>query len=707
MVSIRRHGKVHTNACTGAYLSAVSDGGSSCTNGPKNGSVRTVGSWDATTIATDSATESYLSTSVSVGDSQRPQVTFYPYVSSAGNYDIYIFIPGCLNAGDCDSRTSVDVEVFPFSGGLGWTSTISEQVDYDTKSLIYSGPVGATTDSFTPTISLALSSDPYKPARGHTYTVVADRVQLTFIGIDGSVSSAPLLNNGTAPDGYVGSNGTTLGNSSRTTNSSYNVAFGVFEWSRSSKLNTNAASNALSNVTETALTRLGFALDAALNASGSSASSWAVNTIVAMDSTVFIGGDFSSTNNFTNVLSIDTSSGQTSALASQGLGGIVNTAVVIDGYVFFGGDFTSTASSGGAALNYLARYDPATKAWAAVGGGVDGYVTDLMASPSSTELFVMGNFSHVINNDGSLNETGGFGVWNIGSERWTSSGVVFGNISAGEMVSSSSNAYLAGRVSGYADNAADGLAILSTDQSGSAKISSLTGASFSTTGSASSLTTSRRRSLDIKSSYTRSWLSRFAGGLVERALPGLATRATASVIATPSFPAPAVLAVDYWANTSASDSSSIMILGGNFTSSNDADVQGMAFYSTSQQTVDGPKPPVFGVVRALEVIGDRLYLGGEGVSVEGIGSGLLVYNLLNGTWMEGGMAPLNSEYCIPRSAFLTDLYQLHLIPMQLSTRFEPARLPIHLLWLVVSLLQALSLVRQSVYGTPLMLSGRH
>lgn len=106
-----------------------------------------------------------------------------------------------------------------------------------------------------------------------------------------------------------------------------------------------------------------------------------------------------------------------------------------------------------------------------------------------------------------------------------------------------------------------------------------------------------------------------------------------------------------------------MILGGNFTSSSDADVQGMAFYCTSQQTVDGPKPPVFGVVRALEVIGDRLYLGGEGVSVEGIGSGLLVYNLLNGTWMEDGMAPLNSGYCIPRSAFLTDLYQLHLIPM--------------------------------------------
>lgn len=663
MVSIDRHAKAHTHACTGAYLSAVSDSGSSCSNGIKNGSVQTVGSWDTTSIATDSSTESYLSSSISVGDSQRPQVTFYPYVSSAGNYDVYIFIPGCLNAGDCDSRTSVDVEVFPFSGGLGWTSTISEQVDYDTKALLYSGPVGATTDSFTPTISLALSSDPYKPARGHKYTVVADRVQLTFTGVNASVSSTPLLNNGTVPDGYMGPNGTIVSNSSLTTNSSYNVAFGVFEWSRTSGLNANAANNALSNVTETALTRLGFALDAALNASGSSAASWAVNTIISMDSTVFIGGDFSSTNNYTNVLSIDTSSGQTSALASQGLGGVVNAAVVIGGYVFFGGDFTSTASSGSVTLNYVARYDPASKAWAAVGGGVDGCVTDLMASPSSTELFVMGNFSHVRNNDGSLNETGGFGVWDIKSERWTSTGVVFGNISAGEVISSSpSDVYLTGRVSGYADNAANGLAMLSTGQGGLAQISSLAGASFSNTGSASSSTASRRRSLDVKSSYSRSWLSRFTGGLVERALPGLTPRATAPLIATPSFPAPAVLAVDYWTNISASDSPSMMILGGNFTSSS-AEIRGMAFYSASQETIDGPEPPVSGVIRALEVIGDRLYLGGEGINVEGIGSGLLVYNLLNGTWMEGGMASLNGESCKLPSASLIDHYQLHLIPM--------------------------------------------
>nr|KIR49806.1 hypothetical protein I312_00898 [Cryptococcus bacillisporus CA1280] len=601
----------------GAYLSAVSDSGSSCSNGTKNGFIQTAGSWDTTNIATDSSTESYLSSSVSVGDSQRPQVTFYPHVSSAGNYDVYIFIPGCLNAGDCDSRTSVDVEVFPFS-------------------------VGATTDSFTPTISLALSSDPYKPTRGHKYTVVADRVQLTFTGVNASVSSTPLLNNGTVPDGYMGPNGTIVSNSSLTTNSSYNVAFGVFEWSRTSGLNANAANNALSNVTETALTRLGFALDAALNASGSSAASWAVNTIISMGSTVFIGGDFSSTNNYTNVLSIDTSSGQTSALASQGLGGVVNTAVVIGEYVFFGGDFTSTASSGSVTLNYLARYDPATKAWAAVGGGVDGYVTDLKASPSSTELFVMGNFSHVRNNDGSLNETGGFGVWDINSERWTSTGVVFGNISAGEVISSSpSNVYLTGRVSGYADNTANGLAMLSTGQDGLAQISSLAGASFSNRGSASSLTASRRRSLDVKSSYSPSWLSRFTGGLVERALPGLTIRATAPLIATPSFPAPAVLAVDYWTNTSASDSPSMMILGGNFTSPS-VKVRGMAFYSASQETIDGPEPPVSGVVRAMEVIGDRLYLGGEGINVEGIGSGLLVYNLLNGTWMEGGMASLNA-----------------------------------------------------------------
>ncbi|WVN85113.1 uncharacterized protein L203_100255 [Cryptococcus depauperatus CBS 7841] len=626
----------------GAYLSAASSSnGPTCSNTGNNGSVQTVGEWKANTIATEEATAPYLSSSVSVSNPSYPQVTFKPYVSAAGNYDIYVFVPGCLNAGDCRSRTSVDIEVFPFSGGLGWTSTISEQVDYDTKTLVYSGPVGATAADFSLSVVLKLAAEPARPESGNHYTIVADRVQLilrSLNGVAGNSTSSPF--NSTS-SGSPRSNSTIISNSTQITNNSLNIAFGVFEWSRSSSLNTNAANSILSNVSETSLTRLGFSLAAALNASGSAASSWVVNSVVNTNDIVFVGGDFSASNNYTNVLSIDTSAGQASALASQGLSGIVNAAVVVDGYVFFGGDFTSTASSGGANLNHIARYDPKSKAWAAVGGGVDGYVTDLIASASSNEVIILGNFSHVMGPDGSSSQTGGFAVWNTKSESWANTGVLFGNVSAGAV--STSQAYFAGKVYGSANSAVSGIAVLSTGDDGTATISSLNGVSFGSVGSAASLSMSNnktRRSLDLPSSVARTWLSRFTDALVERTLPGLISRATAPTIISPSFPAPAVLTGAYWKNSSADGKPTITILGGNITSSS-GEIGGVAFHSDRQSGMAGPRPPVSGVVKALSVIGHNLYVGGEGVSVDGVGTGLLVYDMQNGSWMKGGMPSLN------------------------------------------------------------------
>nr|XP_031864237.1 uncharacterized protein CI109_000149 [Kwoniella shandongensis]KAA5531309.1 hypothetical protein CI109_000149 [Kwoniella shandongensis] len=635
----------------GAYASGGSSGKERTCSAGGNSTVQTVGDWNNKTVSGDSSTNHYLSSSVSTSDPTDSQVTFYPYVSSAGNYDIYVVIPGCINAGDCNSRTSVDIEVFPLQGGLGWTSTISEQVDYDTKTLVYSGPVDMSSGSFTPTVSLALAANPAKVASGNRYTVVADQVQLTLTGVSGSPSSSSSPStNGTAIMRIPGTNGTTSVNSTQVANSTYSVAYGVFEWSRSSTSSINAATSFLSNNTETALTRLGFSLDAALNASGSAASTWIVNTIVSLENTVFVGGDFSASNNYTNVLSIDTTSGQASALASQGLSGIVNTAAVVDGYVFFGGDFTSTASSGGVALNYIARYDPKSKAWAALGGGVDGYVTDLLASTSSsTELIVLGNFTHTIGSNGNSTQSGGYAVWDTSSSSWTDTGVVFGNVSAGAQPSSSSGvkdeSFFAGKVYGSSGNSVNGVATISSDSDGTAKITSLNGVSFSDSGSspAKSSTASRKRSSHEHSSFTRTWLSRFTDAMVVRASPVLSSRATAPAISSEPAPAPAVLAGAFWTNSSASGKPKITILGGNFTasSSSGGDIEGVAFYTDEQNGLTGPNPPVGGVVKTLSVVGNDLYVGGEGVTVNGVGSGVVVYDLQKGSWMSGGIPSLN------------------------------------------------------------------
>ncbi|WRT67827.1 uncharacterized protein IL334_004801 [Kwoniella shivajii] len=630
----------------GAYSSATGAGASSTCSSGKNSTVQSVGDWSPKTAATDSATESYLSSSISTRNPTNAQVTFYPHVGSAGQYEVYVFIPGCLNIGDCDGRTSVDIEVFPLQGGLGWTSTISEQVNYDTKTLVYSGPVDASSDAFTPTISLALAANPAPVAKGNNYIVVADRVQLVLTGITDSsgstVSSSSSSSNGTSTVG------TPITNS--TTNSTYNVAYGVYEYVRTSNMTLNAATSTLTNDTETALTRLGFSLDAALNASGSAASSWVVNTIVATNNTVFVGGDFSASNNYTNVISIDTSSGQASALASQGLSGIVNTAAIVAGYVFFGGDFTSTASSGGVSLNYVAGYDPNSKAWAALGGGVDGYVTDLLASTASpNQLIVMGNFSHIVSTNGTSTQTGGYAIYDASTSEWLNTGVVFGNVSAGAVPSSSSGikseSFFAGRVYGSAGNSVGGVATLSTNDDGTAVISSLNGVTFGTAGSSSpsaSSTARRRRSFATRAShsYTRSWLARYTDVLVERASTVLSQRATPPTIPSQVSEAPAVLSGAFWTNSSASGKPTITILGGNFTSSN-KNIEGVAFYSEKNGGLTGPSPPVEGVVKALNVIGNNVYIGGENVNVQNVGSGVLVYDLKTGTWVTGGMPSLN------------------------------------------------------------------
>ncbi|OCF43550.1 hypothetical protein I317_02567 [Kwoniella heveanensis CBS 569] len=639
----------------GAYASATATNpGSSCASA-KNSTIQSVGDWDTKTAATTSATESYLSSSVSIRDPTYPQVTFYPYVGSAGHYDVYVFIPGCLNIGDCDGRTSVDIEVFPLQGGLGWTSTISEQVDYDTSTLVYSGPVDATSGSFTPTISLALAANPAQVAKGNNYIVVADRVQLTLTGVstsNSSTSSSMTSTNGTIISGSNGTNGSIITNSTQINNASYTVAYGVYEYVRSSTSTINAATSFLSNSTETALTRLGFSLDAALNASGSEAASWVVNTIVSLDNTVFVGGDFSASNNYTNVISIDTSSGQAAALASQGLSGIVNTAAVVDGYVFFGGDFTSTAQAGGIALNYIARYDPSSKAWAALGGGVNGFVTDLLASSaSSTQLIVMGNFSHVVSSNGNSTATGGYAIYDTSSSDWVDGGILFGNVSAGAVPASSSpvgsESFFAGKVYGSAGNSVSGVATLSTGDDGQAVISSLNGVNFGTTGSGAATPTAsasaRRRSFIARAtnSYTRSWLARFTDALVERS-HHLHSRATPPTIPTQHVNAPAVLAGAFWTNSSADGKPTITILGGNFTSAS-GDVEGIAFYSESSDHggLTGPTPAVGGTVRTLNVIGNVVYAAGDAVNVEGVGSGIVAYDLQKSTWVTGGMPSLN------------------------------------------------------------------
>lgn len=593
----------------GSYASAASQGNTGTCSSQQSSSSQTVGEWTTEYVSTNlpATTAYYLQSKVPVGDSTRPQVTFYPYVSAAGYYDVYVVIPGCDATEHCEARTTVDIEVFPEQDGLGWTSTISEQVHSDAKTLVYSGWIDATTSDFSPTVLLALAQSPSAPSSGDTYYVIAEAVELRLTG--------------TSETGPNGTTTTSSSNTTQITNSSTQSAFGVYEYVRSSTVNAAAT---LANASETALTQLGFGLSSAKNAS--SATSWTVNTFATLSGTTYVGGDFAASGNYSNIIAIDIATGKASALASQGLNGVVYASAVIDNYLYLGGEFTAPAA-GGVTLNNLARYDTRASAWAAVGGGVNGVVTQLAANDSL--LAVIGNFSQVIASDSSTTETGGYAVWDSSSSSWSSSDIIFGNVTVS--TTSDSSTYLAGRVSGTSQNSANGVAMLSTGDDGSAEITSLTGASFSDTGSAS---TSKRSFI---SALRRSVSAQLQALETRFVRPVIRAQTAPTITETPS-PAPAVLAGAFWTNSSASGKPTVSILGGNFTSSSGS-VEGVGFYANSQLT--GTEPPVTGTVRALSVMNDVLYVGGTAITVSEVGSSILAYDLAKAAWKSNSIPAVN------------------------------------------------------------------
>lgn len=620
----------------GAFGSAIPNTNKPlCPGNLPSSSAQTSGDWTTKQHTTpDPRINSYyLSADVNVGSKDLPSVTFYPYVSSSAIYNVYISIPGCSVLNDCAGRSDVDIDVYPVIGGLGYSSTISEQVQDDTRTLVYTGPVDASSDSFTPTVVLSLSKNARSPQNGYTYTVVADSVVMYLVDISGGASNST-RSAGTSINGTASTNSTMMGNASS--------SFGVFEYARSSNSTLNAATAVLNNSTETALSRLGMTLDAAYNAS-SSPTRWTVNAIAALQNTVYVAGDFAVSANFSNVVAVDVLSGQSKPLAMMGLNGAVRAAIILGDKVYFGGDFTSTASSGGKQLHRLAQWDPTAQSWSPLAGGVDGSVTELAVSPTSaSQLIVVGNFTSVTSTDGNSTASGGYAVFDTSSSSWASTGLLFGNVSAAAASNNAKNAYLGGRVRGSSLNPVSGLAKLSSGNGGAATISSWSNVNFGSTGSAPPSSSSKaRRGMD-GTHLTRSFLSRFTESLsVQGRRSMLSSRVTPPTIPAASAPAPVVLAGVFWQNVSASGKPEVTIIGGNFTSTNGStEIEGVAFY-TDGQGLRGPSPPVTGLVRALNIVGQNVYIGGQGVNVSGVGTGLVVYNLESNSWVTGGVSNLN------------------------------------------------------------------
>ncbi|KAG6332699.1 hypothetical protein ID866_6390 [Astraeus odoratus] len=610
---------------SGAFVSAIANQNAQSCFAPNPSNVTMTGTWtteDASTLI-PATLQSVLVSTVPVGTpvSQAPTFTWMPYVSAAGQYEINLIIPGCINFQDCTRRTSVQVTVFPGGDSQPFVSIISQQVQNDAAILIYSGPIVPSSSSFVTTVTMTLSESPVGSGQDGEYDLVAGNLELVLTSADVLSSSG---------------SGSSSNNSSATQH-----GFGFFEWPLSSSASIDATST-VPDSSVTPLDSVGIELYNSLGAVIPGATE--VTSIIQHPSgTIFIGGNFNFTTGTASGASniVAFTNGSLVTIGNDGLNGAVSSLALYGDDLYIGGSFSDTQNpSMEGKLSGVAVYHVGSNSWSTVGAGVNGPVAGI--GLSNGQLCVVGNFTETIFSSGATSGAGGFAIWDIKNGSWVNSGgFVLGNMtlfSNGSSSSQGESQFIAGNIQSMAEYGSTGFVMLSNGDNGPS-ITPLNIQLGSSPNTSASITTSQRRGHGPRGPV--SWISRH---LKATLFSRQATTSPASLPA-PLTPAPAVLAGTFWSN--ASSSRDLAIIGGNFSflSSSSVLSQGVAIYDPVSLTISAlAGPQIFGVVRALLVDSSQyLYVGGEFNLSIASANGFAVYDLAAQQWLSSMTQPFQAS----------------------------------------------------------------
>lgn len=614
---------------SGAFASSISDNNHQSCFAPNPSNTTQTGQWSAKVANTNIAgtVQTVLVSSVAVGTppSSGPTFTWIPYVSAAGNYDINLLIPGCTNFQDCASRTSVKVTVFPGAELPPYVADISQQNADDASVLLYSGPILPSTPSFVTTITMALSDSPTGSGQAGTYELVADRIQLVLKSANVNATST-----------QSGSGGVTQA-------AGLTRAFGFLEWPRGARASGIDGRSAFPNSTFTSLDIIGVNILNGIGGVGALSSPNMIVNAVAQHSTgIFVAGSFSltsgSASGSSNIVAFK--NGALAGVAEGGLNGEVSSMVLSGNQLFVGGSFKDTRSgSTKGALSGIALYDVEKNVWSTLGAGVDGAVSSL--GTANNQIQVAGNFTKVLSSASGNSgvDAPGFATWDIKSGSWVNSGgFVLGKMTFVDNQASSTS-YMAGSISAFRKYGASGLVMLKNGDANGPGVSPLAVGLGASVGSSSS-GLQRRRPSPLP--FITSWASHLkVTHLLTRQTSGQQAPLSAALPAT----APAVLAGAFWLNSSTSKE--VVIFGGNFSfiaPGASAPSIAVAIYDPESHGIQGlTGSQIQGVVRALLVDGNLLWVGGE-FTIQGASlSGLAVYDLSKKTWDLNGLQSLQAN----------------------------------------------------------------
>lgn len=78
------------------------------------------------------------------------------YIPTDGIYNVYIDTPGCVGTSSCDQRTQVQLDINLTPGNTS-IATLNQNIISDQRTLIYTGSISATSDTFKPSIVMKIS----------------------------------------------------------------------------------------------------------------------------------------------------------------------------------------------------------------------------------------------------------------------------------------------------------------------------------------------------------------------------------------------------------------------------------------------------------------------------------------------------------------------------------------------------------------------
>jgi len=322
------------------------------------------GAWTVT--PSRQSVSEYLSATIKGSDSAS--VVFLPDIKQSGNYSVNMYTPGCIQDNTCSTRGRINVTgTMSPTNNAGFTTQLFQTNNFDKYDQIYFGYIEAGSSSFRPSVTLS----PVPGQEIPNFTVVAQRVGFTLMS-----PSAGGLNN-------------------------------IFEWDPS----------------QATVDTADFANSTFIQAGASLETGSGVSVLQSSGSKTFVAGNFTTTS-INNILAIG-ESGVTS-LSNGGLNGAVTSMFLNGNTLYVGGEFTNTSSGNTAGLSNVAAYDTSKDSWAALGGGVNGQVMNIVpfsmnitANAPENVITLTGDFDEILafGTDKSV-PVSGFAIWVPSRSNW-------------------------------------------------------------------------------------------------------------------------------------------------------------------------------------------------------------------------------------------------------------------------------------------------